>query len=317
MGFRFEQQLTQTLKHVIGSPTNELEQAIMLEQSFNLKDLEDKGPFVKQTPLIPKNMKLLSKIVKIDEHYEHNFSFTVTKTARSPAERTEPSLPIEVHCVYLVGYNHSVDEAKSVSKPPQVLASHSVKLAKSGLEQHAEAFVKRSCFPDGIKFQRFGDIVQTLIQLRKSLRYELIELEQVEEHSFEDQAPFVVSMLRSTEDACSDKFVMISQMLDFNLQKLDAEQSKKYNSAFAVVSTEVAIAVEFDSLQFKSVEKFLTALKIKYLTQRIEQISDILLETQSEEPDLSAHFGGHYESFAALCEQEIAAVKLLPQQIDD
>lgn len=76
-------------------------------------------------------------------------------------------------------------------KPPNVISTYSGLLVGSAkseginpklqkeMQKQIENIVKYQTMPSGVKYQKYTDVIQTLLQVRQNLKYQLLQLEKL------------------------------------------------------------------------------------------------------------------------------------------
>jgi hypothetical protein len=262
---------------------------------------------------MPKNLKMLSQMMRIGEGdltdeelggKRDNINVPHTMKTKQNMENKARD-PLDFEHLYLIGFNenfHADDSRQDQNfyealrltpaqrrktRPPQMIACNSGasagKLGKGGLkaqkemQKHIENIVRYYCMPQGVKYQKYTDVTQTLLQVRQNLKYQLLLLEQLEEeriqmmsvHQFscpaitegDEYSTYLVNMIKSVEDPTEERYLLITILQDFHLVKLSPKHRQKYGVTYGVATTDVAIAMQFSEKRFLNLDVALCNIK--------------------------------------------------------
>ena len=90
-------------------------------------------------------------------------------------------------------------------------------------------------------------------------------------------------MIKSIEDPSQERYVLITTAQDFTLVILNEETDRRSQGTscnFALVVTEVALAIQFEEKNFSNLDYLLGKIKIRYARQRLQYLAQIIATAQ-------------------------------------
>lgn len=97
----------------------------------------------------------------------------------------------------------------------------------------------------------------------------------------DEYGTYIVNMIKSIEDPSKERYCLITIIQDFHLVKLSSKHRQKYNITYGIATTDVAIAMQFDSLNFLNIDIAVSNIKMMYIKKRLEYLNQILHKAQN------------------------------------